>query len=264
MASEAVSYPHTAMEDQPKMEQWYPPLIIEFIGTFMLVFTVSLNVAFDIQSSRTDTWDALAIGAVLMVMIFMGGHISGAHYNPAVSLAVFLRGKLTLKKMLEYWVVQVLGALFAAMIAWGVSGQHPAPGPNRSLGYGHGAVFVVEFIYTFALASVVLNVATTKSQEDNSFFGLAIGFTVTSGAFSCGPISGAVFNPAVGTGLLVVHGFAGANMSDLWIYWLAPLLGGALAALIFRITNIREFHELKLGHAQEQQQHPDRIPLVGN
>jgi len=243
------------------MEEWYPPLIVEFIGTFMLVFTVSLNVAFDIAHPNVSTWDPLAIGAILMVMIFMGGHISGAHYNPAVSLAVYLRGKIPLGKMLWYWLCQVLGGLTAALIGWAVTAQHPAPGPGAT--YGSGAAFVVELVYTAALALVVLNVATTKSQEDNSFFGLAIGFTVTAGAYSVGPISSAVFNPAVGTGLLLVHGFAGGSMSNIWIYWLAPLLGGALAALIFRITNVREFQPGK-GLGAPHGGSSDMAPLVAD
>jgi len=172
-------------------------------------------------------------------MVFMGGHVSGAHYNPAVTLGVFLRGKIPLKKALFYVFTQVLAAITASACGYWLTGVHPAPGPAPSFTSGHA--FVVEVLYTLILVLVVLNVATTESQEDNSFFGLAIGFIVCVGAFSVGGISGAVFNPAVGTGLLLVHAFAGGSFQDIWIFWLAPLLGAVGAALVFRITNPREF-----------------------
>jgi len=210
------------------MHKW----LTEFIGTFFLVLTVCLSVL------TSAPLAALAIGSSLMVMVYMGGHISGGHYNPAVSLAVLLRGKLAPREFVAYVLSQLLGAVAAALIAYFVLHKFPkhsfdlAPGEN----VGPWAALLVEFLYTFALALVVLNVATSKKTEGNSYYGLAIGFTVTAGAIAVGGLSGGAFNPAVGTGPIVVHALVnGGSLSNLWIYWLGPLLGGALAAGVFRL-----------------------------
>jgi len=225
-----------------------PACLTEFIGTFMLVYTISLTVGLSstsVQSSAgSATWDPLAIGSILMVMIFMGGHVSGAHYNPAVSLGVSLRGKLAKGHMPLYWLFQILGSFFGGLLCYMSTGFHPYPKPGS--GYTQGEAFVCELVFTCILVLVVLNVATTKATENNSFFGLAIGFTVTAGAYSVGPISGAVFNPAVGTGLLLVHMFAGGSFADIWLYWLAPCLGAVFAALFYRLMNPKEYETQNL------------------
>jgi len=215
-----------------------PALITEFIGTFFLVFTVYLSVC-NATSVNPAAQPALAIGSCLMVMIYMGGHISGGHYNPAVTLGIFLRGHIDFFKTSFYFFAQVVGGVCAGLIAWSVTDCSLKLQPGA--GYHDGGAFPVEVAYTFALVSVVLNVATTKSQHNNMFFGLAIGFTVCAGIYGAGAISGGVFNPAVGTGLLVAHVCDGGSASYLWLYWVAPLTGGALAALIFRVTNRKEF-----------------------
>jgi len=235
MASEALSYRHETMADQEPEEDLFPPCLVEFVGQWLFVFTVQVNVGFGEQNQ----WDALAIGSILMVMVFMGGHISGGHYNPAVTLGVYLRGKIGRKKALIYVVVQVTSAITASLAGWAITSKHPFPGPGKDFNVGHA--FLAEVIYSTALVLVVLNVATTESQEDNSFFGLAIGFIVMVGVFAVGKISGGVFNPAIGTGLTVAHGMAGGNIQYLWLWWVAPCLGACIAAGIFRITNAREF-----------------------
>jgi len=231
--------------DQRTRNYWWAPLVTEFLGCFGLVFTVALNVGFANTSvtvaAGSTTWDPLAIGSVLMVLIFMGGHVSGAHYNPAVTVAVFLRGKIA--KGLGFWYIifQLLGGFVGALLCYVTTGYHPAPAPGR--GYTDGEAFICEMVYTGILCLVVLNVATTKAQEKNSYFGLAIGFTVTAGAYSVGPISGAVFNPSVGTGLLLVNVFAGGSFAEIYLYWLAPCLGAVFAALLFRMMNPQEFNQ---------------------
>jgi aquaporin Z len=209
------------------MRKW----LTEFIGTFFLVLTICLSVLTDAPLA------GVAIGASLMVMVYMGGHVSGAHYNPAVSLAVLLRGKLTVQDFIPYVVSQVLGALVAALLAHVILGHAPkntfpvAPGSGVSV----GSALMVEILYTFALALVVLNVATSRRTEGNSYYGLAIGFTLAAGAIAAGGISGGAFNPAVGTGPTVIHAiFHDGSLANLWIYWVGPLLGGALAAGVFR------------------------------
>jgi aquaporin Z len=200
---------------------------VEFIGTFFLMFTVGMAVASD------GSLAPLPIGAVLMVMVFAGGHVSGGHYNPAVSTAVFLRGKLTGNEYVGYVVAQVVAALVAAGVV-SVLGYSPKSAAPVA---GAGKMLIAEFLFTFALAYVVLNVATSKGTEGNSFYGLAIGFTVTAGIFAVGSVSGGAFNPAVAIGATVLGLFPWAH---LWIYLVANLVGGAAAAYAFRLTEPRE------------------------
>ena len=201
--------------------------ITEFIGTFGLVFTVGCAVL------GKSALAPLAIGASLMVFVYAGGHISGGHYNPAVSLAAYLRGRLSLADLGPYWLAQAAGAAVAAAAARYVVNPPPFTALHLS-GRAAGAALVVEFIFTFALAFVVLNVATSKDHPQNSFYGLAIGFTVFAGAASVGNISGGAFNPAVAFGASVMGLF---SWSNIWIYLLADFAGGAAAALVFRYLN---------------------------
>jgi aquaporin Z len=196
-------------------------LAVEFIGTFFLVFTVGMAT----NKAGAGVLAPLAIGASLMVMIFAGGHVSGAHFNPAVSTAVLVRGKIAASEYGPYVVVQLVAGLVAGLLARAVGG-HEVAGAVAST----GKMLVVEFLFTFALAWVVLNVATAKGTEGNSFYGLAIGFTVMTGAFAVGGISGGAFNPAVALGATVLGAF---KWSHIWIYLVADLLGGAVAAFAF-------------------------------
>lgn len=198
--------------------------IVEFIGTFFLVLTVGFSVRGGADLAP------LAIGAVLMVMIFAGGHVSGAHFNPAVTLAVWIRGKCETKDVIPYWVAQFAAATVAALIVVAISGKPTLGAANHDL----GPSIVVEFLYTFALAWVVLNAATAKGTAGNSFYGLAIGFTVLAGAVSVGKISGGAFNPAVGLGVTVM---GLEKLGQLLVYVIADLLGGAAAALAFKATH---------------------------
>jgi aquaporin Z len=196
---------------------------VEFIGTFFLVLTVGMAVA------TAGALAPLAIGSVLMVMVFAGGHISGGHYNPAVSTAVFLRGKLRRNEYVAYVAVQLLAAVVAAG-AVSVLGYTPH---SPAVVAGAGKMLLAEFLFTFALAYVVLNVATADDTEGNSFYGLAIGFTVAAGALAVGSVSGGAFNPAVALGATVMGLF---SWGHIWIYLVANFAGGAVAALAFRLT----------------------------
>lgn len=201
--------------------------LTELIGTFFLVLTVGLT------TLQGATMAPLAIGSALMIMVYMGGHVSGGHYNPAVTLGVLLAGKSTTGDLLAYWVAQVLGGLLAALAVRALVGETfaPAPGP----GVGVGATVLAEILFTFALVLVVLNAAVSAATEGNSFYGLAIGFTVMVGAWAVGPISGAAFNPAVAVGPTLLHATAGGgSWKWLWVYVVAPLAGGAAAAGTFR------------------------------
>lgn len=203
-------------------------LIVEFIGTFVLVFTVGMTVI----DPGAGALAPLAIGASLMVMVYAGGHISGAHYNPAVSLAVLLRRGMTLRSMVEYWVAQLIGAALAvAAVVVLKNGQGASAGSPDVV-----HALIAEFIFTFALCYVVLNVATTEETSGNSFYGLAIGFTVAVGAYAVGNISGGVFNPAVAVGVV---GMGIVPLGSIWIYVVANLVAAAAAAGVFLVIHPR-------------------------
>jgi len=207
-------------------------LVVEFIGTFFLVFTVGMTV----KGPDSAALAPLAIGSALMVMVYAGGHFSGGHYNPAVTLGVTLRGKCTWADAIPYMVAQVIGAVVAAVLVLFVKGSTSAAAAAASANeYNIAAKFLVEFLFTFALVYVVLNAATAKGTSGNSFYGLAIGFTVMVGAFAVGPVSGGAFNPAVGVGVTVM---GLANVTSLIIYLLADFAGGAVAALLFQAFDL--------------------------
>ena len=201
---------------------------VEFIGTFFLVFTVGMAVR------NNAALAPLAIGSALMVMVYAGGHISGGHYNPAVTLAVWLRGKCEAKDVVPYWCAQLAaGIVAAALVTYLCGGKPVADAVQRCL----VPSVIVEFLFTFALAWVVLNAATAKGTAGNSFYGLAIGFTVFVGAVAVGGVSGGAFNPAVGLGVFLM---GLERLSQFGVYLVADLLGGAAAALAFRATQEAE------------------------
>ena len=182
--------------------------IYELIGTFFLVLTVGLTV---LNPDSAGLLAPLAIGSVLAVMVFAGAHVSGGHYNPAISLSVYIRGKLSVKDLGAYWLVQIIGAIIAVWKA-----------------------FLAEFIFTFALCYVVLNTAYSKATKGNSYYGFAIGFTVLAGAYAVGPISGGAFNPAVALGITMLDMSFCANF---WVFLFANLIGGTCAALVFKAAH---------------------------
>jgi aquaporin Z len=202
--------------------------VVEFIGTFFLVLAVCSAVR---NQDGFQNFAPLAIGLALVVMIYAGGHLSGAHYNPAVSLAVFIRGKMTLVEMIGYWVVQLMAGVIAALIAskaFDYSATVSAPANEF-------AAICAEVIGTFALAYVVLNVATSPKTANNHYYGLAIGFTVVAMAYAVGPVSGGAFNPAVALGLSV---FEKIDWNALWLYVVGAFVGALLAALLYRLLRL--------------------------
>ncbi|MEE2954182.1 MAG: aquaporin [Bacteroidota bacterium] len=199
--------------------------ITEFIGTFFLVLAIGFS------------GDPFIIGVMLMVMVYMGGHISGAHYNPAVSIAMIIRGMLTKVEAIRYILAQLLGAFFAVIFNYWVTGNIMEVNPSEIAPLLH--VLVIEILFTFILVLVILNVATNSKTEGNSYYGIAIGSTVMVGAYIGGPISGGAYNPAVGIGPIFVdiifgNGF---SLSNMMLYFLAPIIGGVLAAFLYRKLN---------------------------
>jgi len=185
--------------------------IAEFIGTFFLVLTIGSTVI----GNGAGALAPLAIGSALMVMIFAGGHISG---------------KCDTKDVAPYMTFQIIAGVLAAFAVEFLKGGasvtplQPATVP----------ALLAEFLFTFALVYVVLNAATAKGTSGNSFYGLAIGFTVMVGAFSVGNISGGAFNPAVAVGISVM---GLSSWSNIWIYLVADFAGGAVAASAFKALN---------------------------
>jgi aquaporin Z len=202
-------------------------LLTEFIGSFLFMLVIAL------AAVSGSPFAPLAIGTALMTMVYMGGHISGAHYNPAVSLAILLRGKMTPQDFVGYVIAQILGSLAAFSVGLWLSGSTP----GMTIGAESiGQAFVNEALFTFMLALTVLNVATSAKTSGNSFYGLAIGFVIAAAAFVGGPISGGAYNPAVGSGATAVKAlFDGGEWANLWLYWAGPLTGGVLAAIVFRL-----------------------------
>ena len=230
--------------------------LAEFIGT--LLFVTAIFGAVLTQSDLAP----LGIGAALIALVYAGGHLSGAHFNPAVSVAVLLRGRLPLADFAPYVAAQLLGGLLAYVLALGMFGNQLGALPaGLDLVGVVVAAFLSELVFTFALAWVVLNTATSRDHPVNSFYGLAIGLTVTTGAIAVGSISGAAFNPAAVFALTV----AGVlQWKWIWLYLLAQLLGGALAGLAFRVleppdAEVKEEPEDDLRrHGRERRQSPFR------
>lgn len=199
----------------------------EFIGTFFLVLTVLLSVHY-------NSMPGLAIGGILMVMVYMGGPISGGHYNRGISLGVALRGKLAYSQMIAYWICQFAGSIAAVLVGWLLVGHPATVGVAAFSGPVVTQALVAEFVFSFALVLTVLTTATSAKTAGNSYFGMAIGFTVGAGVLAVGALAGAAFNSAVGLGV-VFFGLSAA--SNLWVYIVANLLGGVVAAGAFRVMS---------------------------
>lgn len=199
--------------------------IVELIGAFFLIFTIGMCV---IDPGGAGAMAPLAIGSVLMVMIYAGGHVSGGHFNPAVTLAVTIRGKCTPADAVAYVIVQCIGgAAAAALVMFFKKGATVTPVVLET-----APAIIAELLFTFALCYVVLNAATAKANAGNSFYGLAIGFTVLAGAYAVGSVSGGAFNPAVAIGLGVM---GIVKWADLWMHLAGEAVGAIAAAIAFKV-----------------------------
>src|SRR5439155_484504 len=201
--------------------------IVEFIGTFFLVLTIGCTGI----GAGAGVIAPLAIGAALMVMVYAGGHISGAHYNPAVTLGVLIRGKVNVADVVPYWIAQFVAAAIAALLT---SKVLRAGVPVTAITPHVGPALLAEFLFTFALVYVVLNAATAEGTSGNSFYGLAIGMTVMTGAFAVGDISGGAFNPAVSVGFSIL---GISSWGNLWIFLLVNFAAAVVAAFVFNLIN---------------------------
>jgi aquaporin Z len=221
----------------------------EFIGTLMLVLTIG-TIRNEAPQQMLQATLPLGTGFILVSMVYAFGHISGAHFNPAVTLSVYVRGFISPYDAIIFVFIQVLGGICGAFLTYGVTNSYPEIHWDHSRHLGNA--FLAEYIYTAALCIVVINVATTESQRGNFFYGVAIGLTVAVGSVAVVNISGAALNPAVGTALtltgLLKHG-AHHSIEKLWLYWVAPLLGGLTGGLSFYVINYKEYQNSSI---QEQ------------
>jgi aquaporin Z len=234
--------------DASLLRKW----IVEFIGTFFLVYVVGC-----VSLQEHVLLGPLAIGASLMVMIFAGGHISGGHYNPAVTLGVWIRGACGTLEASFYLVAQVIGAIVASIAVTFLLGHGSSPAVST---VSAAQVMLAEGLGTFALVYTVLNVATAPATSGNSFYGLAIGFTVFAQAVAVGKVSGGAFNPAVAIGVAVL---GLANEANLWMYWLSEFLGAGVAAVFFLVLNREKPHEASVAsHDRAQDQTNQSIRAV--
>ncbi|MFL5753078.1 MAG: MIP/aquaporin family protein [Bacteroidia bacterium] len=197
--------------------------ITEFIGTFFLVIVIGLTV-----NGGIGPMAPLGIGFTLIALIYAGGHVSGAHYNPAVTLAVFIRKKIPGSDVIPYVLAQLSGAALAAITtSFLIPGKMPVEAP---LMHDLWRALVAELIGTFALVYVVLNVATAKSTAGNSYYGLAIGLTVIGIAYAFGEISGGAFNPAVALSICIMKML---SWNYIWLYLAGSAVAAAIAAFLF-------------------------------
>ena len=194
--------------------------LFEFIGTFFLVMTIGL------------TGNPLAIGIMLAVLVYMGGHISGAHYNPAVTISIYLKKLISKEVAIKYILVQIAASTFASAVIYFLTQDLLKVAPSETATIPQ--IIISEFLFTFLLVLVILNVATNKKTEGNSYYGLAIGFTVMASAYCVGGISGGAFNPAVGLGpeinsFLITKDI---NLFNSLIYLIVPIFGGIIAYIV--------------------------------
>ena len=195
--------------------------LTEFIGTLFLVLIIGL------------TQNPLAIGFGLTVLVYMGAHISGAHYNPAVSLAMLIKKEIDTSDFFKYLISQILGASLAAYLVFLLSSNMVVqPNLDESI----YQILLAEVLFTYLLVLVILNVACHPKLKGNSFYGFAIGLTVMGGAYSVGGLSGGVFNPAVSIGPSIIDFISGNGISHYftWYYLVAPIIGSLIAVVHFK------------------------------
>ena len=202
-------------------------LATEFMGTFLLSFTICAS---GLYGSAGD-YAPFVISFNLMIMIYAGRHISGAHYNPVITASIYLRGIFDKNDILPYISVQIIAAVTAALVVESFSLSDSTSSSIFNLGY---EAIIAEFIFTFVFAYVVLYVATTESTLDNNYYGAIIALVIFVGAITVGSISLASFNPAV-TSALIVSGKVALGES--WMHFIPQFVGAILATYLYRYSH---------------------------
>jgi len=235
----------------------YPMYIAEFIGTLLYSMTFAIT-TYPIKLEIPDLTSIninesyfiapLAVGFIVIAMIYAFGHISGGHFNPAITLAVLIRKFITPIDAMFFLLVQFSGAFAGAFLAYAITYDlpyiEPYVDPSTKEGIEDFRCVLVEAIYSFAICIVVINVATTDSQSGNYFYGVSIGMTVAAGLAASQKISGGCFNPALGTALSVTNSLRDeGTIEHIWIYIVSPLIGAVIAGYSFYVVNVAEVEE---------------------
>jgi aquaporin Z len=202
--------------------------LAEGIGTFFLMLSIVLSVY-----NGTGNLAPIVIGCMLIGMIYAVAHISGAHFNPAVSFAQYMQERISRSDFAYYIITQLISVALASFIGVFLLSGGPAlvtiePRVNDPI-----HALLAEFLGTFALVLVILNLSNTRAGKGNLVGGIVVGLTVIAAAYMFGPYSGAALNPAVAVGMCVAGMVA---WSDLWVYLVGILLGTAAAVSVFRVT----------------------------
>ena len=227
--------------------------VAEFVGAFTLTFAGAGSIA--VGGSLTDV--ALAHGLAIAVMVSALGHISGGHFNPAVTFGFVVTRRISWMLAATYWVAQLAGAVVAAAILKGVlpdslDDRSKLGAPVLGSGVGAGAGLVIEIVLTFFLVWVVFATAADPRGTFKSIAGLAIGLTITMDVFMGGPLTGAAMNPSRAFGPQLVQNV----WSDGWVWYLGPLVGGALAALAYEYLYLRPLAPVPVGPAETGVEEP--------
>ncbi len=209
------------------MKEILKKCLVELIGTFFLVFTIGCS----LFPNGDVSFPPMAIGFILMVIVYAGGHISGGHYNPAVSFAAAIRGALNWKDFVPYILSQFAGGALGALLACYIVAIPPYTAEKI---YSVWPMVICEFLFTFALCYTVLNTATSEKNKGNSYFGFAIGSVVLVGLIATSGTCYGAFNPAVATSICIM-GIAQIKLI-LWTI-LTNFIAGAAAAGIYKLTN---------------------------
>lgn len=249
----------------PRNAEAIPMYIAEFFGTMIVSCTFAMvtrpSITFygpsgsDTPQHQESFVAPVAVGFVIIALIYAFGHISGAHFNPAITISVYCRGFITLIDSLIFIVMQLTGSIVGAFIAIGFTGELPYIEPGAKYKDSYGRLCVVEMIYTFAVAVVAINVATTESQRGNFFYGVSIGMCVCAGMATAQKISGGAFNPAIGTALSITNAMRATGTGRfVWIYWTGPMLGGYMGGLSYHVLNAKEIEQSQMFRQQQAQQ----------
>lgn len=206
--------------------------VAEFVGSLLLVLVVGLTVV----PPNVGPFAPIAIGLALAALVYAGGHLSGGHYNPAVTLAMWFRGRAATKDLARLMIAQILGAIVASLlVVFFRSGSATAIVAHDVM-----KALVAEFLFTFFLVYVVLNTMTSSKTAGNSYYGMAVGFAYLAGLYGAAPLSGGALNPAVALGMCVM---GLENWSGIWIPLLGSFAGAALGAIIFKMANPGEYQK---------------------
>ncbi|MEQ9426006.1 MAG: aquaporin [Cyclobacteriaceae bacterium] len=200
--------------------------IVEFLGTLLLMFFVGMVVV-----NPTPLWFApMSIGAILIALVYAGGPISGAHYNPSVTIAFWLRGRIGAKDAIIYIIIQLAAAIAVSYLVLYMKGF---PDDTQALTPDMDKILIAEFIGTFVLCYVYLSAFTSQKGAGNSYYGMAVGFAVIAGSYALANSSGAFFNPTVSFGQSIIEK---SSWDNLWIYLVAQLLAGITAGFTFKFV----------------------------